>query len=313
MSQSRAAARSRRFSAAGTAAAPRCLTAAQEVALSHQLRAGLAVERVREKLSAAASDAEWAFACGLPSATALHAVLSQAQSARSLLLSRNIGLVKTVAYRFKNSLGNVRFDDLIVYGLVGLRAAVERFDPERGYRFSTFAYASVEAAQRRAIQNGRSSLRIPVWIQEVQAKLAHAQVALAADGVLQPTDEQLAAAANAPLGHVHAVATAFSRKEASWEVISEWQDSTGGAGLPDADSDAAPVAQPYTDADPFVTSAVQHWEEQLQSNTCDMLRGAYGLDGGAPKSIRELAERHGMKQRDVTKLVSAGLRTMRTT
>lgn len=308
-SLSRAAQRSGRFGAGDGGAQAATLTAAEEVHLSRLLRRGQAAESVRRELGAAASDMEWAFSCGLPSSAALRAVLSQAQTARSLLLARNIGLVKTVARRLTHSLGaSMRVDDLITDGLLGLCGAIEQYDPERGYRFSTFAFARVEAAQRRAIQNGRSTLRVPVWVQEVNTKLLKARAAFAADGVLQPSDDQLAVAARTPLAHVQAAAAAFSRREASFDAMSLQEPDSASADLQPW-SEASPDAEPQAaDAsDPFWTSSSVAQLDRLPDVQREALRAIYGLDGGVPQTPRALAKRLGMTQGAVNRLVANGL------
>ena len=315
-SLSRAAERSGRFSS-GDVPGAQTLTAAEEVHLSRQLRRGQAAESVRRELSETASDAEWAFCCGLPSAAALRLVLSQAQTARSLLLARNVGLVKLAARRFNKSLGNMRREDLVTDGMLGLMTAIEQFDPERGYRFSTFAYTRVEAAQRRAIQNGRTALRVPVWLQEVQAKLLKARTAFAADGVLQPTDEELAGATNTPLAHVQAVAAAFARQEASFDVVAQLESDLTSAAhgtedSPEPGAGAAWETEAQADADPWAMASLARFERLLGDDDVQrsVLRAFYGLDGDAPQNPRVLAQRLGLTPAAVTKLVRNGLEKM---
>jgi RNA polymerase sigma factor (sigma-70 family) len=291
------------------------------VHLSRLLRLGQAAETVRRGLGDAASDTEWAFSCGLPSAAALHAVLSAAQSARSLLLLRNMGLVKSAARRFNASLGIVRAEDLVSDGLAGLSNALEAYDPERGYRLSTFAFTRVEAAQRRAIQNGRAALRVPVWVQEVNTKLQKARAALAAIGELQPTDAQLAEAASTPLTHVRAAATAFSRREASFDEELLQASKTSDEAQIWADEvkvDAKPAAEQKdpdhnAEPDPFVKASVEMLEQTLRSQVQrNALRAIYGLDGSAPQTQNAVAKRFGLTRHVVAALVKKALTQLST-
>lgn len=321
VSLSRAAERSRRTCSTGKAGPGPTLTAAEEVHLSRLLRLGQAAETVRRGLGDAASDTEWAFSCGLPSAAALHAVLSAAQSARSLLLLRNMGLVKSAARRFNASLGIVRAEDLVSDGLAGLSNALEAYDPERGYRLSTFAFTRVEAAQRRAIQNGRAALRVPVWVQEVNTKLQKARAALAAIGELQPTDAQLAEAASTPLTHVRAAATAFSRREASFDEELLQASKTSDEAQIWADEvkvDAKPAAEQKdpdhnAEPDPFVKASVEMLEQTLRSQVQrNALRAIYGLDGSAPQTQNAVAKRFGLTRHVVAALVKKALTQLST-
>ena len=321
VSLSRAAERSQRTSSAGKSGPGPTLTAAEEVHLSRLLRMGQAAETVRRRLGDAASDTEWALSCGLPSAAALHALLSQAHSARSLLLLRNIGLVKSAARRFNASLGNVRAEDLVSDGLAGLSGALEAYDPERGYRLSTFAFNRVEAAQRRAIQNGRAALRVPVWVQEVQTKLQKARAALAAVGELQPTDAQLAEAASTPLTHVRAAAAAFSRREASFDEEASHASKSNDAHLWAGDSleiDATQATElkefeQTVETDPFVKASVKVFEQTLHSREQrKALRAIYGLDGSAPQTQNAVAKRYGLTRHSVAALVKKALSQLST-
>ena len=315
VSLSRAAERSRRSSVTGKTGPGQTLTAAEEAHLSRLLRLGQSCESVRRGLSDAATDTEWAFSCGLPSAAALRAVLSQAQSARSLLLLRNIGLVKSAARRFNASLGNVRSEDLVSDGLAGLSGALEAYDPERGYRLSTFAFTRIEAQQRRAIQNGRAALRVPVWVQEVQAKLLKARTALAATGVHQPTDAELAEAARTPLIHVRAAAIAFSRREASFDELLQQESLTDEAHLwadearVDATLDTEQKdSQQTAETDPWLKASVELLERTLHSQVQrEALRAIYGLDGSAPKTQSAVARQFGLTRQVVSTLVKKAL------
>ena len=318
VSLSRAAERSRLTSSAGKAGPGPTLTAAEEVHLSRLLRMGQAAETVRRGLADGASDTEWAFSCGLPSAAALRAVLSQAHSARSLLLLRNMGLVKSAARRFNASLGNVRSEDLVSDGLAGLSSALEAYDPERGYRLSTFALTRVEAAQRRAIQNGRAALRVPVWVQEVHAKLQKARTALAAAGELQPTEMQLAEAAATPLTHVRAAAIAFSRREASFDEdllqASESDETPAWADKLDATPASEQRESEQTAAtDPWVKASVEMLERTLRSPVQrEALRAIYGLDGSAPQTQNAVAKRFGLTRYVVSTLMKKALTQLST-
>jgi RNA polymerase sigma factor (sigma-70 family) len=205
------------------------LSAAEEASLAQQLLAGQRVERVQESLrgertaerlrstealgalaAAAAAplrgeptEAEVARACGLRSVAALREARASGRAARDALVAHNMGLVWQAAARFRVR-SKLATEDLVQEGAAGLLRATEKFNPARGYRFSTYAYRWVDAACRRAVQNEGRTVRIPVWLYEVQAKLLAARGALRQRGVAAPSAQQLAAAAGLPLARVAA-------------------------------------------------------------------------------------------------------------
>jgi RNA polymerase sigma factor (sigma-70 family) len=228
------------------------LSAAEEAALAQQLLCGQRLERVRESLRgertaqrlrstealgalAAASvaplrgepsDAEVARACGLRSVAALREAAACGRAARDALVAHNMGLVWQAAARFR-ARSKLGAEDLVQEGAAGLLRATQKFNPERGYRFSTYAYRWVDAACRRAVQNEGRTVRIPVWLYEVQSKLFAARAALRRAGVPAPSPQQLAAEARLPLARVAAAEV--------WTVAEMSLDEVVG-------SDARPVA-----------------------------------------------------------------------
>ncbi|WP_448381306.1 RNA polymerase sigma factor SigC [Gloeomargarita sp.] len=180
---------------------------AQQVAQGHQaappahqalLREYLALSQLREQLTAQyghrPTPQQWAQAAGLSAAT-LKQTLSQARSlwaqlagitptelahieqeglrAKKHMLEANLRLVVSVAKKYQNR--GLELLDLVQEGTLGLERAVEKFDPAKGYRFSTYAYWWIRQGITRAIATQSRPIRLPVHVIEKLNKLKKAQ------------------------------------------------------------------------------------------------------------------------------------------
>ncbi len=112
---------------------------------------------------------------------------------RGEFAERNLRLVIFVARRIKNaSHSTILFNDLVSEGNCGLLHAIDKFEPQRRCKFSTYAYPSILQRILRCIQNDRTDVRVPVHIQELSRKLKTIKKRLAMQLQRQPTEEEVA-------------------------------------------------------------------------------------------------------------------------
>jgi RNA polymerase primary sigma factor len=110
--------------------------------------------------------------------------------ARALLIEKNLRLVVSVAKRYRGM--GLPFEDLIQEGNIGLMKAADRFDPELGHRFSTYAVWWIRQAIVRAIEDKGRTIRLPVHTAEKVRKAARAHTELSVQLGREPTDEEVA-------------------------------------------------------------------------------------------------------------------------
>jgi RNA polymerase primary sigma factor len=114
------------------------------------------------------------------------------EEAKQQLVEANMRLVMNIAKHYRNAL--VPFEDLVQEGAIGLMNAVERYDPSKGYRFSTYATHWIRQAIGRAIDNKAKTVRIPAHVAEQLRRMERERERLRRETGDEPSIEQLAAA-----------------------------------------------------------------------------------------------------------------------
>ncbi|MBI3268216.1 MAG: sigma-70 family RNA polymerase sigma factor [Planctomycetes bacterium] len=226
------------------------------------------------------------------------------KAAREEMIKANLRLVVSIAKTYVNR--GLSFLDLIEEGNLGLLKAVERFDPGRDCKFSTYATWWVKQAIRRALVNTAKTVRIPSYMVEMIAKWKSTSVELAARLGRRPHVHEIAQEMNLPTESYEILKQALVTSSSSARPLSLEVMWSGRDGL--ADQQISPVeAAVVSEGD---MKHIQGLLDAIEEREAEVLRLRYGLVDGEPLTLREIGKRLGITRERVRQIEKEALRKL---
>ena len=230
------------------------------------------------------------------------------QRARQRLIEKNLRLVVSVAKKYRGY--GLPFEDLIQEGNIGLMKAVEKFDPDRGFRFSTYATWWIRQAVQRAVADKGRTIRVPVHMTEKIRKVSRAIAELSLRLEREPTVEEVANHLEWAMDEVRLTMRAMPDATSLNQPVSS-EDTASQLG--DFIEDEKTSDTPDTVMREMETAHLKEAIDHLPERARHVLVRRYGLDDREPATLAELGEelvisreRVRQLQREAERILKAG-------
>ena len=285
----------------------RLLRADEEIELARKIADLLELERIREKLAEQLDreprDAEWAEEVDM-ALPAFQRRLYFGRKAKEKMVQSNLRLVVSIAKKYMNR--GLSFQDLIQEGSLGLIRAAEKFDHEKGYKFSTYATWWIRQAITRAIADQSRTIRLPVHLYETISRIKKTTKLLSQEMGRKPTEEEIATRMEMTIEKLRFIAKSAQLPISLETPIGKEEDSRLGDFI---ESDGE------TPEDQVSKSLLREDLEgvlgTLSPRERDVLRLRYGLDDGRMKTLEEIGQIFNVTRERIRQIEAKALRKLR--
>jgi RNA polymerase primary sigma factor len=228
------------------------------------------------------------------------------KAARDHMISANLRLVVKIAMDYKDF--GLPLLDLISEGNIGLVKAVERFDPSKGGKLSTYAAWWIKQSIKRALANQSKTIRLPVHLVDKIAKMRRTAMALTEELGREPTDEELAIELQIPTNKVAHLKSVSVRPASLDAPVGDDGDSTTFGEMVGDEKTVSPLENLRESSE---RSDLHRMIEDLDPREAEILRHRFGLDGYDELTLEEVGQKFNVTRERIRQLQNIALSKMR--
>tara|TARA_Y100001968_G_scaffold322872_1_gene359676 strand:- start:2331 stop:3659 length:1329 start_codon:yes stop_codon:yes gene_type:complete len=249
------------------------------------------------------STKEWAALVSMP-LMRFRRRLMLGRRAKEKMVQSNLRLVVSIAKKYMNR--GLSFQDLIQEGSLGLIRAAEKFDHEKGYKFSTYATWWIRQAITRAIADQSRTIRLPVHLYETISRIKKTTKVLSQEFGRKPTEEEIAESMEMTIEKLRFIAKSAQLPISLETPIGKEEDSRLG------DFIEADIENPEQDvAKTLLREDLEGVLATLSPRERDVLRLRYGLDDGRMKTLEEIGQIFDVTRERIRQIEAKALRKLR--
>ncbi len=227
------------------------------------------------------------------------------REARSQMIQANLRLVVKIAHDYNNF--GLPMPDLISEGNIGLIKAVERFDPSKGGKLSTYAAWWIKQSIKRALANQSKTIRLPVHLVDKIAKVRRLAMSMSEELGREPTDEELAEEVGISAPKLAQLRTVSLRPASLDAPVSD--DDGKELGETVSDLEAPNPLEQLSDSN--LLEELGEVLSVLDPRESRIIASRFGLEGESPKTLEEVGKRFGVTRERIRQLQNGALEKLR--
>lgn len=284
------------------------LTASEEVALSRKIQDLLVLEKVKSDLQREIgrepSIGEWSRAVGMEQ-NAFELRVKEGRYSKDKMVNSNLRLVVSIVKNYQGR--GMTLPDLIQEGSMGLIRGAEKFDPDKGFKFSTYAHWWIRQAVTRAIADQSRIIRLPIHLYEVISRINKAKKMLIQEHGRQPRDEEVAELVGMSVEKLKFIVKSAKTPSSMDRLIGKEKDQSIGEMIADKD-----VESPEDD---LIRQVLKQDVDgvlcTLNPREREVLRLRFGLDDGQSRTLEEIGTLFKVTRERIRQIEAKAMRKLR--
>nr|UXY87298.1 RNA-polymerase sigma factor [Cryptomonas sp.] len=281
----------------------------EEIQLAREISQLLHWEHVKislkEKFQREPTNSEWTAACKISDVKKFRVILHNARRAKERMVAANLRLVVSIAKRYINR--GMTLQDLIQEGSLGLIRAAEKFDSEKGFKFSTYATWWVKQAVTRAIADHSRIIRLPVHLYDTISAIRKATRALNIEIGRSPTEEEIAQRIDMSVEKLRSVLQSAQPTLSLERPLKNDEDASQLSDFIEADQESP---EEHVEKS-MLRDDLENVINSLSPRERDVVRMRYGLDDGRIKTLEEIGQIFSVTRERVRQIEAKAIRKLR--